>query len=414
MKFFYLFFLFFFTKEVFSQETKEVPTPYYIKTAYFTQGSQALIPIFKLNDRFSFVFDDLMGEESDYYYQIKHFNKDWTPSPLLKSEYINGMDNIRIVDYGNSFNTLQTYSRYILNFPNSRTKLLVSGNYMLEILNQDQEVIFSRKFILYEEQISVGVEIKKTRSFSTSDTKQNVQMTLDYGNHNYFNPKENFKILILQNGRWDNAIKDVAPQYSIGTQFTYQYDKETQFFGGNEYLFIDNSDIRQVNNYIQSITSDNGIFSSYLYPSIPRGGDKKYTFFQDIDGSFLPRNKYRDNAAIEADYAWVYFKLQQEELKGKKIYVLGMFNNYQLTDENELKYNSATRQYEGALLIKQGFTNYMYAVVNNGKIEDQNAIDGNFYETENTYTVLIYYRGNIDRYDRVIGFGEAKSINITN
>ena len=52
--------------------------------------------------------------------------------------------------------------------------------------------------------------------------------------------------------------------------------------------------------------------------------------------------------------------------------------------------------------------------------EDQNdtlsegSISGNFDETENNYKVIVYYRDLGARYDKIIGLGEANSIQITN
>jgi hypothetical protein len=51
---------------------------------------------------------------------------------------------------------------------------------------------------------------------------------------------------------------------------------------------------------------------------------------------------------------------------------------------------------------------------NKGIIDSENAIDGNFYQTENEYTVLVYYRENNDRYERIIGKGVANSTNLIN
>ena len=395
-----------------AQDGNEIAPPPYIKTAYFAKGAEAVFPLFRMGERFTFTFDDLMGDESDYYYQIKHYNEDWTPSQLSKREYISGMDDLRIQSYTNSVNTLQSYTHYQLQFPDSNTRFLVSGNYMLIILNVDREVVFSRRFVLYEEQITIGVQPKRTRDFKTTAQKQNIEIHFDYGNGNYLNPRENFKIAILQNGRWDNAITKVKPQFMIGTKFSYQYDKETQFWGGNEYWYFDNSDIMQVNNMVAKVTSDSGIFNTYLYPFVPK--TDFYTFYNDINGSFLPRNKFRQNGSTEADYAWVYFSLRCDEVKDRSVYVVGLFNSYQLTDENKMKYNVKTQTYEGALLMKQGFTNYRFVAVSGNNIDDARAVDGNFYETENNYQVLLYYRGGADRYDRIIGFGEAQSINITN
>lgn len=97
------------------------------------------------------------------------------------------------------------------------------------------------------------------------------------------------------------------------------------------------------------------------------------------------------------------------------VYINGMFNNYALTDEFKMDYNEKEGVYTKALLIKQGFTNYQYVLANNRKqVNQKDAIDGNFYETENDYYVLAYYRGATDRYDRVIGIGKANSIDVTN
>ena len=92
-----------------------------------------------------------------------------------------------------------------------------------------------------------------------------------------------------------------------------------------------------------------------------------------------------------------------------------MFNNYSITPEFKMDFNTKKGLYEKAVLIKQGFTNYQYLTVNSkGIIDQEHAIDGNFYQTENEYNVLIYYKGSGDRYEKVIGRGMANSLNITN
>jgi hypothetical protein len=86
-----------------------------------------------------------------------------------------------------------------------------------------------------------------------------------------------------------------------------------------------------------------------------------------------------------------------------------------MTPEYKMDYNKDKAIYEKALVLKQGFTNYQYTIADDkGKIDNQNAIDGNFYQTENNYIALVYYRENGQRYDRIIGKGVASSIDITN
>ena len=47
-------------------------------------------------------------------------------------------------------------------------------------------------------------------------------------------------------------------------------------------------------------------------------------------------------------------------------------------------------------------------------VDFKNAIDGNYFQTENNYTAIVYYRGNNDRYDRVIGIANTNSEVIRN
>jgi hypothetical protein len=151
-----------------------------------------------------------------------------------------------------------------------------------------------------------------------------------------------------------------------------------------------------------------------LYTNIPR---KKgiYTYFPDINGNFFIQNANSNYPETEADYTWVYFSLDAPFILEKEIYVAGMFNNYALSEESKMEYNSATKRYEKALLLKQGFTNYQYILSDKfGKIDFENAIDGNHFQTENNYTALIYYRGNNERYDRVIGIANTNSEEIKN
>ena len=68
----------------------------------------------------------------------------------------------------------------------------------------------------------------------------------------------------------------------------------------------------------------------------------------------------------------------------------------------------------GQLTALQGFYNYKYVVVNRDGTIDQGAISGDFWQTENDYSVIVYFRDLGARYDRIIGTGSANSTNINN
>jgi len=399
----------------FSQAEVEVIPPYNIKTVTFVQNGQNAIPVFQLGDSFQLQFDDLFGNEANYYYTITHCDYDWKPSQLSRNEYLTGFDDQRIQDYTNSFNSLQVYSHYRVSFPNRLTQLRVSGNYVLKILNDDKEVVFSRKFIIYEDMVSVPVQVRRARNLTYYDQKQNLDFAIKSATVNFQSPLTNVKVLLMQNGKFGNAITNIKPQYTIGNDLIYKYDAETQFWGGNEFLFFENKDIRAANNSIARIDSKDGIYNAHLYTSEARA-NKPYTYYPDINGNFIIKNINAENNEIEADYSWVFFTLSAPNYYGKQnIYVNGMFNNYALGDENKMDYNAEKGVYEKAIMIKQGFTNFQYVIADSkGKIDEANAIDGNFHQTENNYFVLVYYRENNQRYDRIIGKGIASSTDITN
>lgn len=399
-----------------AQVQTEIQAPYNIRTIMFNQSSgQNTIPIFLLNDSFTLQFDDLYGNEANYYYQIVHCDYDWQPSNLVKSEYLSGFDDLRIQTYTNSFNTLQIYSHYMVSFPNRQTQLRLSGNYMLKILNEDRDVVFSRKFILYEDLVSVPLQVKRARTIDAMPHMHNMDFSIKSQAIVFQNPLKNVKVMLMQNGRFDNAIINVKPQYTIGNDLIYRYDKETQFYGGNEFLYFENKDVRAAAYSVAKIDSNGSLYNAYLFPSEARA-DKAYTYYPDQNGNFIPMVVNRDNPAVEADYVWVYFSLSAPSYFGKNdIYVNGQFNNYQHTPEFKLEYDEASKLYKKAILIKQGFTNFQYEIADkNGKIDSANAIDGNFWQTESNYFVMVYYRENNSRYDRVIGKGAASSTDITN
>jgi hypothetical protein len=398
-----------------AQVLQEVAPPYYIKTVSFVDATQNVIPIFELGTPFELHFDDLYGNEADYYYEIVHCNYKWEPSDISKQEYLKGVDNQRISDYYNSFNCLQLYSHYELTIPNRFMQLALSGNYMIRILNTAREVVFSRKFILYENSASVRLQIKRARNLNTIERKQNLEFAITSKNTVFQNPAKSVKVLLLQNGQFNSGIKDIVPQYTIGNELIYKYEDKTQFWAGNEFRYFDNKEIRIAGNNLSKTISSTDIYSSYLFRDEART-NQPYSLTFDVNGNFVVRNLNATNPKIEADYAWIYFSLSAPNFwLDKDIYISGMFNNYALMSDYKMDYNKEKGVYEKALLIKQGFTNYQYIVADNkGKIDYENSIDGNFYQTENQYQIVVYYKENTQRYDRAIGFMSLNSMTITN
>ena len=415
MKTFSTFLLLVLSHFAFSQVAVEVAAPPYIKSVqFYSNTSQSQLPVLRLGDPLNLSFDDIIGDEADYYYTITHHNYDWTSSVLAKTEYLKGVDDVRIMNYTNSVSTLQLYTHYELQIPNQyTTALLKSGNYLLSVFNNEDELIFSRKFMIYDPQVTVGVEILRTRNLEYIEEKQVVNFNVDGGDLILINPENTVKPLIIQNNDLKRAIGPIKPQFSIGNMLQYRYDEETSFFAGNEFFDFDNKDIRAATNRVQYIELID-LYHNYLFGNITRD-NTVYTYNPDLNGNFKINTIQGDEPKVNAEYAWIHFSLDHpQRALDEEIHVYGNFNNYVIEDATKMQYNPESKRYELPLLLKQGYYNYRYVVVKDGSLLPFNPVDGDFWQTENIYDVLIYYRAPGSRFDELIGRGNALSTSISN
>ncbi|MAY23382.1 MAG: DUF5103 domain-containing protein [Flavobacteriaceae bacterium] len=413
-KFLLSIFFSFFILSTFGQVTEKIE-PYYIRTIQFKGNTaQSQLPIIRLGETLQLSFDDINGNEEDYYYKITHHNFDWSESDLSKGEYLDGFDDVRIETYENSLNSLQLYSHYTLTIPNRETRgLKKSGNYMISFYNYDGILVFTRKFMVVENVVNIGVEIKRSRNLNFIDSKQNVQFTINSGENLLINPNENLKTLVLQNSNIKTAITDLKPQYTLGSELIYRYDQESSFWAGNEYQNFDSKEARVASNGIRYIEL-NDLFDHYLNTRLSRA-ERPYTYYPDINGNFVVRALYTDNQNIEAEYIRTHFALKYyEDIGDKEIHIYGNFNNWTIDESTYMRYDEETDTFRNTRLFKQGFYNYKFVLVDRDGSIEEGAICGNFWQTENDYTVLAYYRGPGERFDRIIGMGRGNSTVITN
>ena len=404
--------IFFLHASVLSQVVETNP-PNDIKTISFGVTDDSFgVPIIGLDELLILEFDVLNNLEEDFYYVIEHYNFDWTPSQLMKTEYINGMDNLRIVDYINSFNTYQIYSHYQLKIPNQQTRLKVSGNYLIKIFDDYGDLVFSRKFMVLEKRSMIQVQVRRPREVSLINEAQSVDFKVSSTNMNFNNPMQTVKTVIIQNNNLKTAKYGLKPQFIMGNELVYRFIDESLFMGGNEYLFFENRDVRSANQGVQYIDLKE-IYHSYLFTDIQRKY-QKYTYNPDINGGFKITVLDREDPRIEADYTYVHFSLLSEEIVNSSVYVFGGFNNFSIDKSNQMSYNFQKGIYELSIMLKQGFYNYKYVVVGEKNDLQEGFISGNFDETENNYVVVVYYRDLGSRDDKLTGIGSANSVDMTN
>jgi hypothetical protein len=386
----------------------------FISTSFFSQNIKSIqlrplqennfSAIVPLGTPLEISFDDLDADSKDYQYKIEHMTHDWKSSRLSSSQFIDGFDQNTIINVSNSFNTLQNYTHYSVRIPNINTVITKSGNYLLSILNTDDDVIFTRRFVLYEPSTTVGVTVERSRNSKTLNTQQTIEFIINHPKIKINNPAQEVHVVILKNNNWEEKITNLQPTFFRPNQLSYTYTNKTNFWGGNEYLNFDNKLIRNNSlNVVKIIKKD--IFHHYLYP-FEFNPFRKYSYNPDINGQFVIRTLEAKDSKTEADYAMIHFTLSVEEaFSEREVYVYGAFNDFKITDENKMYFDPEERAYKANILLKQGFYNYTFATKEtNGNI-NTNDVNGSFYETENEYTVIVYYKPFGSFFERVVGIG---------
>ena len=383
---------------------------------FYREGWELTYPVMELNtgDRLVFSFDDLSsGQVCDYSYTVIHCNAFWEPTAIPPEEYIDGFILNQLRDYFMSFNTFQTYVHYYLVIPNDDISLKLSGNYVLKVfenLDEDNPVM-TRRFVVAENLVSIGAEIKRPVLSMFRDNGQEVDVTVNLGNLIIMDPYDEVNLTICQNNRWDLAIYDLKPLFIRDNLLVYDYQKENIFPGGNEYRDADLKSVRYQSEAISNIEYLNPFYHFYLYPDPPRTG-RNYFFREDLNGRFFIDIQEGVKKDLEADYVQVHFILPCEvPLTEGEVHVFGAFSDWNAGEGNRMTYNFDVKAYEATITLKQGFYNYEYIYLHpDTGYHDAPFFEGSHYETENDYVIYFYYKDRMKRYDRVIGYQIANSV----
>lgn len=383
----------------------------------YKEGWNLSYPIIKLNsgEKLILNFDLLDNQAETYYYTFVHCDKDWNKSDIFPTDYLDGYPENPIEDYQPSFNTTVNYYHYRLSFPNDRVSLKFSGNYILIVYPVDnpEKPALTQRFIISEDDVAINITAHRPLMTKDNNTSQQIDFTVDYAGLPIIDIYRNIYAFILQNGRWDNAKKNLKPDFFGNTQLKYNsLSSKNIFQGGNEYRYFDIKSIRYQTEYVKRIDFVSPYYNVYLYPSESREF-KPYFYWQDFNGKYYIAFQEGIKPDIDADYVYVYFTLPSKELiTGGNMYVSGGLNDWSFNNNNLMTYNPEREEYECSMLLKQGWYNYEYVFLKDGSSDGTaTKFEGSHYETENDYIVLVYYRNPHDRYDRVIGTAVANTLN---
>ena len=316
-------------------------------------------------------------------------------------------------DYAMSFNTTFSYVDYRLTIPNENIRITLSGNYVLLVYedNDKEKLALTKRFYVIEPKVKVEGTVRRATLDAFKGENQEVDFSIFHENFRIDNPQQEVKVVIMQNNRWDNAIRDLKPLFIKDNELNYDYNRENVFPAGNEFRYFDIRSRRINGEGVQQVEFHRPYYHVTLYPDEVRA-NRKFFPYEEMDGRYvIESQELVDDYDIECDYVFVHFSLPLESiLIGGTINVFGELSNWNANKSNEMTWNFKNSTYELTLLLKQGYYNYEYVYVETGSpTADDKNIEGSFWETENNYQILVYFKDIAGRYDRLIGFKQLNS-----
>jgi len=382
----------------------------------YKTGDELSFPIIELGSKetITLTFDDLSDNQSNYSYVITHCTSEWNESGLIASDYMDGFEPNSINDYQSSIGTTVAYTHYSLVLPNSDIKIKVSGNYIVKVFdtNNSNRIIVERKFRVVESLITVNAKTFQPIDPSQKSTSQQIELSINTNPLTISDPYNDLHVEILQNGQPINSINGITPAFIQKDKILYSTANQPIFDGINEFRSFDINSFRYISLGVSSIEQIANEYSIQLQPG-SNNRNQKYFNQTDKNGSFIINLANSESSNVEADYGWVYFTLPYyDQLTEKGVYVIGELTNWQCTPQNLMQYSYSRGAYELRLFLKQGYYNYRYVVKDfkTGEI-DQSFFEGNHSETENDYLILVYYKPQGSRFERLVG---VKKLNTRN
>lgn len=418
MKKFLTLFLIIFCQSTIAQPLKDAVYSVLVKSIeVYKSGNPLNNPVIALlnNETIDVHFDMLDNDIHDFRYELILCDRFWNKSDLHQSEYIQqfGVQRFETIDY--SVNTNTNYIHYSTVFPNENLKFRYSGNYILQVIDNDSdELLFQKRIIVTEQLIKMEASVQRSDQVQFLDEYQEVLVTLFPLGFPIRNPLGDISVQILQNHRWDNAITAQKPTHITADEIRYLQGANLLFFGNSEFNQFNFKSFVYPGGEVRTIeyNPQKRHYNIILYAN-ENHSDKAYSKSGDLNGKFTISHDFVEDAHTLADYANVMFTYKQTQslYNEEDIFVIGDFSMWQPSDLYKMTYNEELQQYEAAILLKQGYYDYMLAYFNPKTARfNSSEIEGSYFQTENDYEIFVYFYDQSSTYDRVIGYKKLNSV----
>jgi hypothetical protein len=385
----------------------------------YAYGDQLAYPVIRLNsnDKLELSFDDLDGDVKSYYYTIQLCNADWTPAMVSQFDYVRGFPQLLISAYRFSSIALTKYTHYQAIIPDVNSAPTVPGNFLLKVfLDADtSKLAFTRRFLVLGSGVQIGAQVLQPFNPQTTNTNQKLQFVVNTGNLSILDPTQQIRVVVLQNHRWDIAVSNFKPSIYSGSRFEYNNDDDYSFPAGKPWRWLDIQSFRFQSDRVQRAEYSKTATTILVKPD-PDRSKMPYYFYNDINGYYYVQTTESVNPFWQTDYATVRFSFVPDgnaPYSDKDVYLVGKMTDYALSDETKMNFNAERGMYELSTFLKQGYYNYAYVTVDHGDPDMRPSFqftEGNFKDTENDYTILVYYRPLGARADQLVGMATLNSM----
>ncbi len=354
------------------------------------------------NEQLTLKFDILgAGQTRNMQYTFVHCDANWNRSNILQSDYIDGLFQDIITNFSFSTSTYKKYTHYRLDFPSSNMRPKISGNYMLIVYEDDiEQPLLARRFYVYERQVSLTAEVKRATYSKYRNTHQEIDFTINTQDLTPLDAFNDIQVVLKKNWNTITEINDLKPTYVHDRGLVYNYEEGNLFEAGNEYRAFDTRDVRFKGMGIKTFVFDS-LFHAVLFTDEDRSY-KTYSTYIDQNGNYTITTRRGGDASTDADYIDVQFKLKPSYAEEQKTYIYGALTNWQIDERFRMNYN-VRDGYTCNVLLKQGYYDYEYVVVNEKGEFVPSVFEGNHWETENNYSIFVYYKPRTKLGDRLVG-----------
>ncbi|WP_207431230.1 DUF5103 domain-containing protein [Sabulibacter ruber] len=385
---------------IYAQDVRSVQ----LYTRNFNVGDVLAPPIVSIEQSSPLVleFDRMTAPRSRAVVRIHHCDFNWQRSQLQPLQYVQDYNEFFIMEVEPSAGTKVPYWHYRFQLP----RVKISGNYVMEVSEEGGNLLLSRRFVVFEEQVSVGLRPVATPGAGDRYVRQQIDFNIFYPQYPLVNPSQEIRVVMRQNHRWDNAKVFTRPTFVQEAQRRLEYqlfDVEQSFLGLSEFRALDTRSERFSGIGVERRDVTTNPDRVYALTGRSRAREA-YSTQPDANGKFIFGSREYGNAPLNADYQQVFFQLHSPEPAPGPVYVFGGLTDWQLQESFKLTYDPEKQLYSGSALLKQGYYNYYFAVKGANGQADARYFEGSHFATENVYDVLVYYRPPGTRSDLIIGY----------